>query len=60
MIPSPTTRTLAIVTRNPNEVDDNNNAAIDAKNNAVNKQNANVNEEVNVRNNAKNAPPTKE
>lgn len=49
-----------MVTRDPNEVDGNNNAAIDAKNNEINSDNLNFNERVNVKNNALNAPPTQE
>ena len=52
-----TTPTPTIPTRNPNEVDDNNNAAIDNLNNQRNNQNVNNNDIVNKQNNEFNHPP---
>ena len=56
----PATTSLMISNRDPNEVDDNNNSEIDAKNNAINNKNRNNNEKVNLQNNVQNAPPTTE
>lgn len=56
-----TTTAATLPTRDPNEIDDNNNADIDAANNQINNQinnqNKNNNENVNKQNNQQNMPP---